>query len=97
MGQRLIHYQTEQLKKLLNFSPKTCSKLYHRGKCFIADFTKRIWDLLEVTHYKTTSYHPQTNGLSERLNHILADMLSMYVNSDHKNWDSILPYITYIT
>ena len=66
-----------------------------RGKCFIAEFTKRILDLLDVTHYKTTSYHPQTNGLCERLNHTLADMLSMYVNSDHKNWDSILPYITF--
>ena len=66
-----------------------------RGKCFIAEFTQRVLNLLDVTHYRTTSYHPQTNGLCERLNHTLADMMSMYVNSDHKNWDSILPYITF--
>ena len=41
-----------------------------RGKCFIADFTQRVLNLLDVTHYRTTSYHPQTNGLCETQSHL---------------------------
>lgn len=33
-----------------------------------------------TTPRKTTAYHPQTNGLAERLNKTLEDMLSMYVD-----------------
>ena len=47
------------------------------GKCFIADFTKQVMRLMEVDHRTTTPYHPQANGLVERLNHTLDDMLSM--------------------
>ncbi|UYV70240.1 hypothetical protein LAZ67_7002261 [Cordylochernes scorpioides] len=36
-----------------------------------------------------------TNGLTERLNRTLINMLSMYVNTDQKNWDEILPFITH--
>ena len=66
-----------------------------RGKCFLAGVTQELLQMLETNHLTTTSYHPQTNGLCERLNHTLADMLSMYVNSDQKNWDEILPFVTF--
>ncbi len=65
------------------------------GKCFVVEFTKEVMRLMEVDHRTTTPYHPQANGFVERLNHTLADMLSMYVNSKHTNWDEILPYITF--
>ena len=65
------------------------------GKCFIADFTKEIMRLMEFDHRTTTPYHPQANGFVERLNHTLADMLSMYINSSPTNWDEILPYVTF--
>lgn len=39
--------------------------------------------------------HPQTNDLTERLNKIIEDMLSMYTDMDHKNWDDILPCVTF--
>ncbi|GFX30780.1 transposon Tf2-11 polyprotein [Trichonephila clavipes] len=38
---------------------------------------------------------PQTNGLTERFNKTLADMLSMYVDVEQKNWDEILPFVTF--
>ncbi|GBM48927.1 hypothetical protein AVEN_18427-1 [Araneus ventricosus] len=46
-------------------------------------------------HLLTTAYHPQTNGLTERLNKTLDDMLAMYVDVDQKNWDNILPFVTF--
>ena len=43
----------------------------------------------------TTAYRPQTNGLTERLNKTLADMLSMYVNTPQTDWDEYLPQVTF--
>lgn len=31
----------------------------------------------------------------ERLNRTLTDMISMYVDAEHRTWDAILPYITF--
>ncbi len=66
-----------------------------QGKCFLADLFQKIMASLETNHRTTTAYHPQSNGQVERINHTLADMLSMYVSSDHTNWDEILPYVTF--
>ncbi|GFS96237.1 transposon Ty3-I Gag-Pol polyprotein [Trichonephila clavipes] len=41
-------------------------------------------DLCNIDHRFTTAYHPQTNGLTERFNKTLADMLSMYVDVEQK-------------
>ena len=54
-----------------------------RGTCFVAEMPQRLLLLLGTNHATTTAYHPQTNGLCERQNHKLADMLSMYVNANH--------------
>lgn len=66
-----------------------------RGKCFIADFTKEVVRVMEMDHKKTNTYHPYANGLVERKNHTLGDILSMCINSVHMNWDDILSYITF--
>ena len=66
-----------------------------RGKCFIVELTQEVLKLLGINHRTTISYHPQANGLCERLNQTLAEMLSMYVNSDQKNWDNVLPSVTF--
>lgn len=69
--------------------------LTDRGTSFTAEFLQEVLRLTHTTHRKTTAYHPQTNGLTERLNRTLADMLSMYVDLNHKTWDEILPYATF--
>ena len=62
-----------------------------RGAVFTAELLQQVAKLTHTNHRKTTAYHPQTNGLTERLNRTLADMLSMYVDVEHKTWDEILP------
>ncbi len=64
-------------------------------KCFMSAFMQEVMKIMGAQHRSTTPYHPQSNGLVERLNHTLADMMSMYVNSAHSDWDVILPYITF--
>lgn len=66
-----------------------------RGTAFTAALLDHVLVLSGTIHRKSTAYHPQTNGLTERLNKTLEDMLSMYVDIEHKNWDEILPYITF--
>lgn len=66
-----------------------------RGTAFTAQLLDEVLKLSCTSHRKTTAYHPQSNGLTERLNKTLADMLSMYVDIDHRNWDDILPYVTF--
>lgn len=66
-----------------------------RGRQFVADVVEELLRLCDCRFRHATPYHPQTNGLVERTNRTLTNMISMYVNSRHKNWDDILSFITY--
>jgi len=66
-----------------------------RGTQFMSNVMKQVLEKCHIEHNPTTGYHAQTNGLTERFNRTLANMLSMYVNQEHKDWDEILPYVTF--
>ncbi|GBN48124.1 Transposon Ty3-I Gag-Pol polyprotein, partial [Araneus ventricosus] len=66
-----------------------------RGTVFQSRLVSTLAELCNIDHRMTTAYHPQTNGLTERFNKTLADMLSMYVNIEQRNWDEILPFVTF--
>lgn len=69
--------------------------LTDRGRAFVSRVISEILRSCSIIHKPTTAYHPQANGLTERLNRTLANMLAMYVSSDHSNWDAALPFITF--
>lgn len=48
-----------------------------------------------TNHVTTPVYHPQVNGLCERFNRTLADMLSMYILSHHHDWDEFVPFVLF--
>jgi hypothetical protein len=66
-----------------------------QGECFVVRIMQRILQVLQTNHRTTTAYHQQANGQVERLNHTFTDMLSMYVSSDHSDWDAALPYVRF--
>jgi hypothetical protein len=66
-----------------------------RAKNFIGHVMEEINTLLGVKHAKTSGYHPQTNGVTERFNKTLLAMLSMYVSAHQKDWDVYLPYVAF--
>lgn len=66
-----------------------------RGRQFTADVVEEMLRLCCSSFRHSTPYHPQTNGLTERTNRTLTNMLPMYISTDHKNWDSVLPFVTY--
>jgi hypothetical protein len=40
----------------------------------------------------STTYHPQTDGQTERTNQVLEDMLRAYALQHGGSWDKSLPY-----
>lgn len=69
--------------------------LSDRGRVFLSDVLQELLRSCRTVHRTSTAYHPQTNGLTERFNRTLGDMLSMYIASDQSNWDVVLPFVTY--
>lgn len=63
---------------------------------FKAALVEHVLMLSETSHRKNSAYHPQMNGLTERLNKTIEDILSMYVDVRPKNCDDSLPYITIV-
>jgi hypothetical protein len=60
------------------------------GPQFTSDLFKRINGILNIKKTYSSPYHPQTNGLVERFNATLADMLSHFSGSRNKDWDLFL-------
>lgn len=68
--------------------------LTDRGRYFLSCIVDDILRTCSTQHKLTTAYHLQTNGLTEHLNGTLTQMLSVYVSSDRRDWDSALPFVT---
>ncbi|UYV60291.1 K02A2.6-like, partial [Cordylochernes scorpioides] len=66
-----------------------------RGQVFQSKLIAELTNQCSLIHRFTTAYHPQKNGLTERLNKTLANMIAMYVSVEQKDWDVILPYVTF--
>lgn len=65
--------------------------LSDRGKNLLAHVMQDVCQLLGVTKLNTTSYHPQCNGMVERMNWTLKSMLRKHVAKFGGQWDRYLP------
>ena len=54
---------------------------------------KEVCKLLEIDKSRTSPYHPQSDGLVERMNRTIEAMISMFVSPGQRDWDEFLPYI----
>ena len=63
-----------------------------RDPRFIAHLWRSLWEQLLGTKLKmSSSYHPETDGQTERANRTLEDILRAYVGPRHDDWDEYLP------
>lgn len=69
--------------------------LTDNGGEFRNDLLKEVCEQLETKRIFTSPYHPQTDGVVERLNQTILNMVSTYVDANHSNWDELLPYLMY--
>jgi hypothetical protein len=61
-----------------------------RGTQFIARFWERLHECLGTKLIRSSSYHPQIDGQTERVNQILEDMLRASILHFDKSWDKCL-------
>lgn len=47
---------------------------------------------LRIKQAFSSPYHIQTNGLTERLNRTIKQVIVAYVDPLHQTWDQVLPY-----
>ncbi|CAF4499211.1 unnamed protein product, partial [Didymodactylos carnosus] len=69
--------------------------LTDKGSHLMANVFEAISSRCGINHIKTTTYHPQTNGLTERFNATLAGSIGAYVNQQQTDWDDYLPFVTF--
>jgi hypothetical protein len=67
----------------------TCT-ISDRGPQFTAAFTAEVYRLLGIKAAKTTAYHPQADGQTERLNQELEQYLRLFVNERQNDWVDLL-------
>jgi hypothetical protein len=60
------------------------------GAQFIARFWEQLQHALGTKLIRSSAYHPQRDGQTERINQILEDMLRACVLQYDKNWDKCL-------
>ncbi|XP_076397886.1 uncharacterized protein LOC143266138 [Megachile rotundata] len=61
--------------------------LTDQGANFISSLMKAIATKLKITKFRTTAFHPQSNGSLERSHHVLTEYLKQYIEkSDRDKW-----------
>nr|XP_055032771.1 uncharacterized protein LOC129421341 [Misgurnus anguillicaudatus] len=69
--------------------------LTDQGTPFMSRMMADLCKLLKVQQLRTTVYHPQTDGLVERFNQTLKQMLRRVAAEDKRDWDKMLPYVLF--
>ncbi len=69
-----------------------CPEYLHsdRGSNFLSALSTKMYETFDIHKTATTSYHPAGNGLTERSNQTIVELLSLYCNEN--DWDAYLPY-----
>ncbi|KAH9268950.1 hypothetical protein BASA83_009084 [Batrachochytrium salamandrivorans] len=64
-----------------------------RGKSFLAEGIDLFEQENKIRHLATTPYHPQTNGMVERMHAMLGHGLTTLVHGKRDRWDEYLPQV----
>ena len=65
-----------------------------RGSQFTSQFWRTLWGLTGTQLKFSTAYHPQTQGVVERMNAVIGQLLRCTIHGEKTgNWDSLLPTI----
>ena len=65
-----------------------------RGSAFTSEVYNELTKLLKITVKRTTALNPACNGLVERFNKSLGDMLRTAALEDPRNWEDLIPILT---
>ena len=65
--------------------------LSDRGTQFDSELWREVWGMLGTRVAMATTHHPQTNGLTERMNRTLISLIRKYVHEFPRRWAEFLP------
>jgi hypothetical protein len=69
--------------------PKTI--IFNRGSIFVAHFLEQLHECLGTHLIRSSAYHPQIDGQTERVDQIIKDILRACAMIDGPKWDKHLP------
>lgn len=69
--------------------------LSDRGTNFLSELIKGVCDILRVKKINTSEYHPQTDGLVEKFNSTVVNMISKCCETKKRDWDENLLYLLF--
>ncbi|KAG1514342.1 hypothetical protein G6F52_009946 [Rhizopus delemar] len=61
------------------------------GKPFLSGLVRKVCQAYSIVHKTTTPYNPQSNGLIERFNRTLGQILQKRSDTEKEDWDIYLP------
>lgn len=64
-----------------------------QGTNFTAELTQFMLEKLGSAQRFSTPEHPESNGVVERWNRVLKNMLSHVIKRDSRNWDKLVPFV----
>ena len=65
-----------------------------QGRNYESKLFREMCVALDIHKTRTSPYHPQSNGVVERFNSTLVNMIASYVSKNQKDWDVNLPLLT---
>ncbi|CAB1119198.1 unnamed protein product [Ectocarpus sp. CCAP 1310/34] len=71
------------------------SLLSDNGSQFCSKLSQVVYARLAIRKVATSSYHPNGSGGVDRVNHTMAQMLTMVVNERQDDWDIHLPHVAF--
>ena len=69
--------------------------LSDRGAQFTSELMRELFRLFGIDPITTTPYHPQSNGMCERLNGTLKTMLRKVAEERPRDWDRYIPAVLF--
>ena len=66
-----------------------------QGREFVNQVNEELFRLTRTDHRIASPYHPQTNGLDERMNQTIKGSLVKYVNENQNDWDVHVPSVLF--
>ena len=65
-----------------------------QGRNFESELFQHVCQILEITKTRSTPYRPCSNGLVERFNRTLAQMIRSFIGDNPRQWDVYIPLLT---
>ena len=82
-------------KWVLTFGAPDCLHT-DQGSNFCSELLLEVCKSFGIEKTRTSPYHPQGNGMVERHNRVVADVISKYCANNPSSWDQMIPYLNFV-